>query len=246
VGALFALEEHEGEMEIGLSDHEIDLETSNNIDLSFRKTQGNIGFIFNLYYNQVDNYYYQVNTGLFGEDGHDHGAHEDEHDDHGHEAEGTDEHDHSGELPIFIFQAQDAVLNGFEAQLAWQVNDTFNATFFSDFVRARLKNGGDLPRTPPLRFGTELSYENESLSAHLAVTRFQGQERITQYETQTDGYTMVDLHVSYDLPIMNESMSVYFKGENLTDTEARVHTSFLKNIAPRPGRNLTLGVKGYF
>jgi len=62
----------------------------------------------------------------------------------------------------------------------------------------------------------------------------------------TDGYTLVDLHVSYTLPFFNQSTAVYFKGENLTDTEARVHTSFLKDIAPRPGRNLTLGIKGYF
>jgi iron complex outermembrane receptor protein len=36
------------------------------------------------------------------------------------------------------------------------------------------------------------------------------------------------------------------KGTNLTDTEARVHTSFLKDIAPRPGRSFALGVRGYF
>lgn len=243
VGSLFALEEHDGEMEIGLSEKDVELETSNNIDFTFRKNQGEVGFIFNLYYNQVDNYYYQTDTGLFAEAGHD---------DHGHEEDGHDsaemesEEEHSDELPVFLYQTNDVVLNGFEAQVAWQVTSEFKASAFSDFVRARLKDGGDLPRTPPMRFGTQFSYQNESLSAHLNITRYQSQSRIAATETATDGYTLVDVNVSYDLPVFNQSMAVYFRGQNLTNQEARVHSSFLKDQAPRPGRNLTLGVKGYF
>jgi iron complex outermembrane receptor protein len=242
VGALFELEEHDGDGEFVLSDQSIDMETSNNIDLTLRKTQGDVGFIFNVFYNQVDNYYYQVETGLFAEDGHDHGS--EEHQDEEHEESANDEH--SGELPVFLFQTDDVVLNGFEAQIAWQINNNVNAMIFSDFVRARLKNGGDLARTPPLRFGTQLSYENDSFSSHLEITRFQSQSRVAEFETSTEGYTLVDLHLTYTLPFLNQSMAVYFRGENLTDTEARVHTSFLKDVAPRPGRNLTMGIKGYF
>lgn len=250
VGALFALEEHEGEMEFELNEKDVELETSNNIDFTFRKNQGEVGFIFNLYYNQVDNYYYQTDTGMFAEAGHDHGHEEDSHDAHGHDDHDNDAHEgedeHSDELPVYLYQTDDVVLNGFEAQVAWQVTSAFKASAFSDFVRARLKDGGDLPRTPPLRFGTQFSYQNEALSAHLNITRYQSQDRIAATETTTDGYTLVDVNVSYDLPVFNQSMAVYFRGQNLTNQEARVHSSFLKDQAPRPGRNLTLGVKGYF
>jgi iron complex outermembrane receptor protein len=95
-----------------------------------------------------------------------------------------------------------------------------------------------------MRFGTKLSYKNTQLSAHLNITRYQSQEHTAEYESSTNGYTMLDLNVSYDIPAYN--MAVYFKGNNLTDTEARVHTSYLKDLAPRPGRNLSLGIKGYF
>ena len=251
VGALFALHEEGDEPYIGLTEEVIDLETANNIDLTFRKTQGDFGFVFNAFYNQVDNYYYQSSTGLFAEDGHDHGHEEGEDDGHGHEGDSEDSHSeegdsHAGELPVFIFQADDVILHGFEAQIAWQATDEFKATVFSDFVRARLKDGGSLPRTPPLRFGTELSYENAHLSAHLGVTRFQQQDRIAPEETVTQGYTLVDVSVSYDVSVLDQDMSVYLKGSNLTNTEARVHTSFLKNVAPRPGRSIALGVRGYF
>jgi iron complex outermembrane receptor protein len=236
VGALFSTNTDDGS--IGLSNKVIDLETANNIDLTFRKTQGEIAFVFNAFYNQVDNYYYQNDTGLYAESGH---AHEEEEDEHDH-----DEDEHSDELPVYIFQTDDVVLHGFEAQVAWQVSNTFKATVFSDYVRAKLKDGGNLPRTPPLRFGTQFSYENEQLSAHLDITRYQDQNDTAEYETSTDGYTLVDASVSYDLDILNHDVALYLKAANLTDTEARVHTSFIKDIAPRPGRSFALGIRGYF
>ncbi|AZN34209.1 TonB-dependent receptor [Pseudoalteromonas sp. Xi13] len=233
VGALFDLDE---DGHLGLSDQTIDLETANNIDLTLRKTQGDVGFILNAFYNQVDNYYYQIDTGLFAESGHDHGD----------EEEGADEHDHSSELPVYLFKTDDVILHGFEAQIAWQLTDEFKVDLFSDYVRARLKDGGDLPRTPPLRFGSELSYQTDKLSAHIHVTRYQKQDRTAPQETSTDGYTLVDASISYDLSVLNQDMSVYLRGTNLTDTEARVHSSFVKDIAPRPGRSFALGIRGYF
>ncbi|PWS53548.1 TonB-dependent receptor [Pseudoalteromonas sp. meg-B1] len=235
VGALFDIHE---DGHFGLSEQALDLETANNIDLTFRKTQGDIGFILNAFYNQVDNYYYQIDTGLFAESGHDHG--DEEGHDHAHE------HDHSSELPVYLFKTDDVILHGFEAQFAWQLTNEFKVDLFSDYVRARLKDGGDLPRTPPLRFGTEFSYQTNKLSAHLHVTRYQEQDRTAPEETTTNGYTILDASVSYDLSVLNQDVSVYLRGTNLTDTEARVHSSFLKNIAPRPGRSFALGIRGYF
>ncbi|WP_286270697.1 TonB-dependent receptor [Thalassotalea hakodatensis] len=234
IGALFARHQHDDESHIGLTDEVIDLETANNIDLTFRKTQGDVAFVLNAFYNKINNYYYQINTGLFAESGHE---------DHGHD-HGDDEH--SNELPVYMFQTDDVTLKGFEAQIAWQATDEIKATVFSDYVRVKLQDGGDLPRTPPLRIGTNLSYTNEKLSAHLDITRYQKQDKISSYETETDGYTLVDASISYDLPILNHDISLYVKGSNLTDTEARVHSSFLKDIAPRPGRSFSVGVRGYF
>jgi len=246
VGALFALYEEDGEAHIDLNSQPIELETANNIDLTFRKTEGDVAFVFNAFYNSVDNYYYQINTGLFAEDGHDH-DHGHEHE-HGHEEiHVEDEHDsHSGELPVYLFQSDDVTLHGFEAQVAWQATDEIKATFFSDYVRAKLDDGGNLPRIPPLRFGGQFAYENEYISAHLDITRYQEQDKVAPSETTTDGYTLVDASISYDFSLLDLNAAVYLKGTNLTDTEARVHSSFLKDIAPRPGRNFAIGINGYF
>lgn len=238
IGALFDLSE---EGEFVLSQTAIDLETANNIDLTFRKTQGDVGFVFNAFYNQVDNYYFQEETGLFAESGHDH--------DHGEEGHGEEEHsedEHSDELPVYLFGSADAVLHGFELQVAWQTTDNLKLDFFADYVKARLKDGGALPRTSPMRVGSHVAYTLDNFRADLDITYFAKQDDISTFETETDGYTLVDASITYDIPLGDIDLSVYLSGENLTDEEARVHTSFLKDIAPRPGRNFAFGVRGYF
>lgn len=236
IGALFDLSE---EGEFVLSQTAIDLETANNIDLTFRKTQGDVGFVFNAFYNQVDNYYFQEETGLFAESGHDH--------DHGEEGHGEEGHDeHSDELPVYLFDSADAVLHGFELQVAWQTTDNLKLDFFADYVKARLKDGGALPRTSPMRVGSHVAYTLDNIRADLDITYFAKQDDISTFETETDGYTLVDASITYDIPLGDIDLSVYLSGENLTDEEARVHTSFLKDIAPRPGRNFAFGVRGYF
>ena len=236
IGALFDLSE---EGEFVLSQTAIDLETANNIDLTFRKTQGDVGFVFNAFYNQVDNYYFQEETGLFAESGHDH--------DHGEEGHGEEGHDeYSDELPVYLFGSADAILHGFELQVAWQTTDNLKLDFFADYVKARLKDGGALPRTSPMRVGSHVAYTLDNFRADLDITYFAKQDDISTFETETDGYTLVDASITYDIPLGDIDLSVYLSGENLTDEEARVHTSFLKDIAPRPGRNFAFGVRGYF
>ena len=238
IGALFDLSE---EGEFVLSQTAIDLETANNIDLTFRKTQGDVGFVFNAFYNQVDNYYFQEETGLFAESGHDH-----DHDEEGHGEEEHSEDEHSDELPVYLFGSADAVLHGFELQVAWQTTDNLKLDFFADYVKARLKDGGALPRTSPMRVGSHVAYTLDNFRADLDITYFAKQDDISTFETETDGYTLVDASITYDISLGDIDLSVYLSGENLTDEEARVHTSFLKDIAPRPGRNFAFGVRGYF
>jgi iron complex outermembrane recepter protein len=39
---------------------------------------------------------------------------------------------------------------------------------------------------------------------------------------------------------------VFLDATNLTDREARPHTSFLRDVAPLPGRGLAFGVRAFF
>ena len=187
-----------------------------------------------MFYNQADDYIYQTNTGLLAitEEHEDHEEEEEE----GHEEEGT---------PIYYFQQADADIWGLEAEAYYDVNGQVRVTVFSDYINAEIEDD-NLPRTPPMRFGGNISYMSNGLSADVGVTWYDDQDDVASYETQTDGYTLLDASVQYEFGGQGVEWIVYAKGNNLTDEEARVHTSFLKDQAPLPGRNLTLGVRALF
>ncbi len=230
VGALLQLvEDEDGEFHFDLARSDLELERSNNLDISLRKFEGDVGFILNAFYNRIDNYYYLSETGLSREAGHDHG------DDH--------DHDHSGELPVFIYQARDAELYGFETEVVWQLAAPFKLSLTSDYIRAQLVDGGDLPRIPPLRIGARAEYEAGSWRAELSSQHYFEQDKVDTYETNTDAYTLVDAQISY---AFNDGLKIYLKGNNLTDEYARVHASFLKDKAPLPARSFALGISGSF
>lgn len=233
IGALLqVVEDDAGEYHFDLARTDVELETSNNIDLSLRKFEGDVGFILNAFYNQIDNYYYLADTGLTLETAHDHAGEDGEHD-----------HEHSSELPVFIYRAQDANLYGFEGEVVWQVSTPFKLSLTSDYIRAQLDEGGDLPRIPPLRVGARGEYEIGNWRAELSGQHYFEQDKTAAFETSTPGYTLIDAQVSYRF---SDNLQLYLKGHNLTDEYARVHASFLKDKAPLPARSFAVGISGNF
>jgi iron complex outermembrane receptor protein len=45
---------------------------------------------------------------------------------------------------------------------------------------------------------------------------------------------------------MDNDIVLYVKGQNLTDELGFVHSSFLKDDAPLPGRSFSVGIRGSF
>lgn len=235
VGAVFALHEEAGEEPHFDYNASVEEEISNNIDLSLRKHSGDIGWVINLFYNQVNDFYYQRSTGLNSED-FEHEAGEVEEEEHGHGAD----------LPVFVFEQADATLYGLEAQLAWQFDAPWTLTLWGDSIRGKLDDGGNLPRIPPVRLGSQLRYESNGWATEVGVSHYFEQDKVAELETSTDAYTLVDAELAYTFTASNSDLTVYLKGSNLTDEEARVHSSFLKNQAPLPGRGFSLGLRGMF
>ncbi|MGB0145055.1 MAG: TonB-dependent receptor, partial [Akkermansiaceae bacterium] len=122
-------------------------------------------------------------------------------------------------------------------------------SFMTDWVQANDRtNNTPLPRIPPFRFGTRLAYTSGPLQAGLEIRHAFEQDHIqpstntVQGELSTDGYTEINLDVSYDFDLTPDlKLTVFASLSNLLDEERRLHTSFLKDVAPLPGRNFTLG-----
>jgi len=158
----------------------------------------------------------------------------------------------SGEeiLPEVAFRAVPAVFRGIEAQGRFRLSEragTWDLELRADYVRAHnADTGAPLPRIAPLRFGGGLLYARDRVSARFDVTRTQGQSRVSANELPTDGFTMVNAYAGYRFKSMSAEWEAFVRANNLLNVEARNHVSFIKDIAPMPGRGVTVGLRSSF
>ncbi|ALS32941.1 iron complex outermembrane recepter protein [Pseudoalteromonas translucida KMM 520] len=207
-------------------------ETSTNIDLGFRRFSGDFGYSVNFFYNDIKNFYFQENTGLVFDE------------EHGLEA-ADNGHDHG--VAVYQFTSKDAELYGLEFDAHYKVNASTLVKVFGDSTRAKLKQDDEnLPRIPANKLGSELQYTLGNWQFALTGTHYFSQNDITAYETKTDGYTLFDAQANYQLDLGNLDTQLYINVDNITDELGFVHSSFIKDTAPLPGRNLRFGIRGYF
>ena len=154
------------------------------------------------------------------------------------------------QLPVRLWTQADAEFRGWEVEgtvvLAEAANGKWTLRGFADGVKADLDAGGNLPRIAPGRFGADLGWSLDAWRSSLGVVRYRAQNDVAAGETATDGFTLVNAQVAYHWDTQTFGWEAYLQGSNLTDTEARLHTSFLKDVAPLMGRNLTAGLRVFF
>ena len=216
-------------------DQTLKKETSNNLDFSLSKTSGAIRWQTNFFYNYFENYIYYANA-----DADSNGI-----------ADRVDEEggaDPDGELLVQNVAQGGATFYGVEAEIKFIFKPkVLDLRLFTDYVRARLNSGGNIPRTTPQRFGLEWNHRSGPWKLNLMTTHVLKQNKNAALETSTRGYTMVNLTAGYTMK-MNRStkLTVFLQGKNLMNEDVRLHTSYLKAFAPRPGRALLIGVRGQF
>ncbi len=104
-----------------------------------------------------------------------------------------------------------------------------------------------MPRITPFRTSAALVYGwHDRFNARIEGQYAHEQNRTAEFELPTDGYFLLNASMSYRLPVRSAEFEVYVKGTNLTNEEARLHTSFLKDIAPLAGRGALLGLRASF
>ena len=200
-------------------------ETSNNIDLALRKTAGAVKWKVNVFHNRISDYIFErsVDSDLDGVA------------------------DLNGEFLVQNVAQTGAMFYGAEAEAIFTLlPGALDLRLFTDTVRGKL-DGGNAPRTPPQRFGLQLDHKTGPWATNLSVVRATRQNRLAELETATPGYTLANAEVSYRIK-QSQSIgyTVFMQGKNLLDDEMRVHTSYLKDVAPLPGRAFVLGLRGQF
>jgi iron complex outermembrane receptor protein len=113
-----------------------------------------------------------------------------------------------------------------------------------DLVRARLTDEEqDLPRIPPSRYGVALHYRSERWNARVEARGARDQERIAPFELPTERYTFINASMGYRFFVGRSVLDLVLRGTNLGNADGRVHSSFLKDLVPLPGRDVRLNAR---
>lgn len=217
-------------------DANLELETSYNLEFSFKTDFDWINTELNAFHNWGHNYINQQNTGIWFD---------------------LDSEDFSNNcntecLPVYQTTQDKARFYGFEAQVGFPLwegeNHQFDISLFSDYVRGELSGGGNVPRMPPLRYGMQLDYTGyQSFAAGLRLTRAEAQNHTGINESRTSGYLLLNLNANYKVNFADSvDVLLFVKANNLLNATIRNSTSFLKDVAPEPGRGAEVGLRVNF
>jgi iron complex outermembrane recepter protein len=221
---LFANGPHVATQTFEIGDPDLQKETSKQIELGLHYHSDFLTATFSIYRNAFDNFIYLADTGLIDPD---------------------------DAFPIRVWTQTDATFRGLEGEATFHLADNdsgkYDLRFFGDRVRATRDDGGNLPRIPAARVGAQFTWQGDKLDAGLGITRTYAQNDIDAFETSTDSYTFVNANLNYRFYENNDiSWEAFIQGNNLTNQEARLSTSFIKDAVPLPGRNIALGLRVFF
>ncbi len=238
---------HVATASVELGSPDLDVETANRAELGLHWHGGPFNASASIYHVRYDDFIYLADTGV--------------------EDDGN---------PLRVWTQDNARFNGAEVEFGWNVADNASGTWdlrvFGDYVRGELSGegtrdatviapnagggtaydvafplGGNLPRIAPARLGGEVRWELGQWRASLGAVRYARQDDVADFESETPGYTLVDAHVAWHADTAGgNGWEVFLDGSNLLDEEARAHTSFLKDVAPLPGRGVAFGVRMFF
>ncbi|HWV59793.1 MAG TPA: TonB-dependent receptor [Sphingopyxis sp.] len=157
------------------------------------------------------------------------------------------------ELPVFQYFQRDARVYGFEAEASARLAQIggFNIVgdVTADMTRAKIKNAGldrNVPRIPPLRVLGGLEAQGERVDARVEVEWTDDQTRVAQFETPTDGFTLVNASLSWRPLPDTKNLTLMLSANNIFDVEARRHASFTKDYVPLAGRDFRLTARASF
>jgi iron complex outermembrane recepter protein len=205
-----------GAYEIG--DATLRAEESLGIEASYRRRAGFVTGVVSVFQNRFDGHIAEFPTGQ-EEDG----------------------------LEVYRYEQRDATFRGAEIEGIFHLHEggrhRFDLRVGADTVRAKDADGGALPRIPPFKARASLDWSSGGFAVGVNVLRAARQSRVTEDEEPTDGYTLVGFDAGYRVEVGALAYDFFLVGRNLTNAEARVHTSFLKEVAPLGGRSLTAGVR---
>ena len=199
-----------------LGNDQLSKEKSNNVELGFHYDDNTFDYHVHVYHNWFDDYIY---------------------------AQTLDRYE---DFRLVKYTQDKARFYGAEAEAAYQISPTYKIGVFGDYVRGKIDNE-NAPRVPAGRLGTKVNADfGDGFTGSAEYYHVFNQDKITAYETETQGYNMLNLGVAYSGEYSNlGDYRVFLNANNLLDDQIYQHASFLSTI-PQVGRNFTVGVNFNF
>lgn len=201
----------------------LEKENSTNLTLAYGFETDALDAHITLYHYQFDNYIFQESFGL-EEDG----------------------------LPVLNYQQNDADFTGMDVELGihlFEINKAdIDLRFSYDLVEADLNTQAlqNLPRIPANRFSADLLWHTPLWRAKLSFSDVSDQNDSAPFELSTEGYQDISAKIERQFDMGTTRITAFINGKNLTDEEQRNHTSFVKDVAPAPGRTVEAGIRFAF
>ncbi|GGY47166.1 TonB-dependent receptor [Parvularcula lutaonensis] len=216
-----------------IGDVNLDIETALGLEGGLRFAGERGSFSINAFYTEYSDFIFQQATGQTGEDILIARGETD-----------PEELEEFAELTVFQYTQADATFSGLEIEGQLELGQAsgfdVSADLVADFVNAELdradaQGNTQLPRIPPLGVLVGLEADNGTFSFRAEAEHSAEADDVASFELPTDSFTLVNLYADWRV---TENISLSLAGLNIGDEEARVHTSFLKDQAPLPGRNI--------
>ena len=145
-------------------------------------------------------------------------------------------------LSVAPYLQGDSRFIGFDAKGSARLGEQVWVNLGLGLVDAELTRTNEaLPRIPPLRgqLSVDVPYRGFTITPEwIFASR---QDRVFRHETETDGYSILNVRASYVWPRQHMVHIVSVAGYNLTNQLYRNHTSFIKDLAPEIGRGVKFG-----
>ena len=210
---LYAKGKHFATNTYELGNQNLDVEKSNNLEVGLHYEGNQFDYHVHVYHNWFDNYIYGATLDRFEN------------------------------FRLVQYSQDKAKFYGTEAQVGYNVNDTYRVSLFGDYVRGKI-DGENAPRVPAGRLGTKVNANfDDQWSGMAEYYHVFKQDKFAEFEKPTQGYNMVNVGLNYTGQYgQAQDYRVSFKANNLLDDQVYSHTSFLSNI-PQVGRNFTVGLE---
>lgn len=153
-------------------------------------------------------------------------------------------HPESGD-PVYQYVQQDAYLTGFELSGQYDVAEHVTVSSSLDHATGRLKSGDNrnLPRIPPMSALFAVAWHEGPWLVKGDVRLYTEQDNVGDNEAATDGYETFNAFVAYEWKHNDLKIDAHLKLNNITDELGRNHVSYLKELSPVQGRNITLDIQ---